>query len=155
SFDCKLRKQVEETFQTKDCRPDLKFFFTLTLYSPAILRDPLLRYRGSIDEKTLYELVMDLPVDNINLPADNIELIYQNASTRRITGWNELWGTPRVNEFAIDTGSVFLFAFKAEASNDLYQALFRLEEVGIGQRRAEGFGRVCISDPFHLEVELR
>ncbi len=68
-----------------------------------------------------------------------------------------MWGTPRTNEYAIDTGSVFLFAFKGESKqiDPLKQALFRLEEEGIGQRKAEGFGRVCISDPFHREVTLK
>jgi CRISPR-associated protein Csx10 len=91
----------------------------------------------------------------------NFTLLYQNAERRRINGWNELWGTPRESEYALETGSVFLFALKAQAGDDqtqqeerkeeLLRQLWKLEEEGIGQRRAEGFGRVCISDPVHLE----
>jgi CRISPR-associated protein Csx10 len=139
--------------------PESKFYFTLTLHSPAILRDSLLRYRGSIDEATIAELVKpsdkEAIADLVKLSKDDFTLIYQNTSVRRVTGWNELWGTPGVQEFAIETGSVFLFAFNASAEEAPYEKLFRLEEAGIGQRRAEGFGRVCISDPFHLEVKLR
>ena len=83
------------------------------------------------------------------------EVIYQSASTKRITGWNELWGTPRANDIAIDSGSVFLFASQKPLDEDLADRLYTLEEEGIGRRRAEGFGRICISDPFHLEVELQ
>ncbi len=67
---------------------------------------------------------------------------------------NDLWGTPRTNEIAIDAGSVFLFG-STLSKKDLEEALFGLEREGIGQRRAEGFGRVCVSDPFHCEVKLK
>lgn len=123
------------------------FFFTLTLHSPAILCNPQLRYRGSINPQALQELT--------SLPAAMFKLNYQAASVQRVMGWNQLWGTPRANEYAIDTGSVFLFSCEAEPDDAVLQALFALEQQSIGRRRAEGFGRVCISDPFHLEVNPR
>lgn len=123
------------------------FTFALTLHSPIILRDNLLRYHQSIGEATLGEL--------LKLPADCFQEIYQAASSRRVSGWNEIWRTPRFQELAIDTGSVFFFASRIGADEDLLQALYRLEQEGIGQRKAEGFGRVYVSDPFHLEVTLR
>ena len=114
------------------------------------MRDNLLRYRGVINEKLLQEL--------LNISADSFALICQNADTRQILGWNELWGMPRTKEVAIDTGSVFLFATTIEeekALEELLKALFELEQAGIGRRKAEGFGRICISDQFHQEVELK
>lgn len=147
-FDDALRKQVGETFDSSTFKPDLKpFYFALTLHSPVIVRDHLLRYRGTIDAQTLEE--------ELKLPAEKLKLIYQTASTKRVTGWNELWGTPRTNEYAIESGSVFLFSSTTEPDDTLLQALFKLEEEGIGRRRSEGFGRICVSDPFHLEVKLR
>jgi CRISPR-associated protein Csx10 len=139
AFDATFRHTIKHARETL-C------YFALTLHSPAILRDPLLRYRGTIDTIVLGEL--------LGLSADQFSLVYQAASTRRITGWNELWGTPRTNELAIDTGSVFLFSSEL-SRKELEQKLFILERESIGQRTAEGFGRVCVSDPFHLEVELR
>lgn len=126
---------------------DTRFYFALTLHSPAILCDDLLRYRGTIDTQTLTK--------ELKLTANNFELMYRTASIRRVTGWNEVWGTPRTNEYAIESGSVFLFSSTADPDEDFLKALFRLEEEGIGRRSAEGFGRVCVSDPFHLEVELQ
>lgn len=156
NFDDKLReavkrfsatKEVKEFSASTDFKLDLgSFYFALTLYSPVILRDALLRYRGSINEEALGEL--------LQLPADQFSLVYQSASTRRVTGWNDLWGTPRTNEIAIETGSVFLFESQLPQKK-VEQALFKIESEGVGQRRAEGFGRVCVSDPFHLEGELR
>jgi len=62
---------------------------------------------------------------------------------------------PRTKEIAIETGSVFLFATNDVPDDALWRALFDLEETGVGRRRAEGFGRICVSDPFHLEVKLK
>ncbi len=148
TFNDKLRKVAQQSFPAEKYNSALKpFYFAVTLHSPVILRDSLLRYAGTLDEKTLAAL--------LGVPEDTFELLYQAASTKRVTGWNELWGTPRMNEYAIDTGSVFLFSSTVEMNEPLCEALFKLEEEGIGERRAEGFGRLRISDPFHLEGELR
>ncbi len=120
------------------------YFFTITLHSPLILNDEFLRYRGTIDAGTLSEL--------LGVPLEGLEQVYQCAGIKRVMGWQELWGMPRANEYAVDTGSVFLFRAPDQRVVD---ALFRLEEQGIGKRRAEGFGRICISDPFHKEVVPR
>lgn len=119
------------------------YFFTVTLHSPLILSDEFLRYRSTIDANVLREL--------LGIPVHELEQVYQIASIKQVMGWQELWGTPRANEYAIDTGSVFLFRCTV-ADQKIIDALFELEDQGIGKRRAEGFGRVCVSDPFHKEV---
>ncbi len=150
NFNRTMQKALEDAKVQTDSAP---FYFALTLHAPTILRDSLLRYRGSINEEALAELL-----GNSTFAQENFECIYQTASVQRITGWNDLWGTPRLQEIAIESGSVFLFAFKIKdekGKKGLYEALFRLERDGIGERTAEGFGRVCISDPFHREEGLR
>ncbi len=133
---------------------DEQLFFALTLHSPVILTDEFLRYRSRIDTEVLYAL-FGLVYDKQNEPTNayNLKNVYSNFSNRRITGWQELWGTPRTNEYAIDTGSVFLFQCDRSKSEKVLDTLFNLEEQGIGNRRAEGFGRICVSDPFHLRSE--
>jgi CRISPR-associated protein Csx10 len=121
------------------------FYFVLTLHAPFISCDQLLRYQGTIDGRVLAELP--------DLSSSTFKMIHQVAGGQRVTGWNELWGTPRINEYAIETGSVFLFESSIILENVQLHALFELEEDGMGRRRAEGFGRVCFSDPFHLEGE--
>ena len=139
----------EQAGLIKDFKPELEsFYFVLTLHSPAILCDELLRYRSTIDKELLAKMI------GLQEEENPFEVLYQSVSTSRITGWNELWGTPRANDIAIDSGSVFLIESK-KPLKDLAHKLYTLEEEGIGRRRAEGFGRVCISDPFHLEVELQ
>ncbi|MBX5458967.1 MAG: hypothetical protein IRZ31_18895 [Thermogemmatispora sp.] len=125
------------------------FYFALTLCSPTILCDEFLRYRGRIDEAALAELL------GPPFTREDLRALHMAATLHRVTGWNDLWGLPRPVEYAIERGSVFLFAYwmRGDADRDeLIKALFRLEEEGIGRRRNEGFGSVRISDPFHFEV---
>jgi CRISPR-associated protein Csx10 len=129
----------------KLARPDV-YFFAITLHSPLILCDDLLRYQGVIDADALLEALPGCTIPDL-------QSIYHAASVRRITGWQELWGTPRAAEYAIESGSVFLFTCSSPPDETLLNALFALEEQGMGKRRAEGFGRICISDPFHLQVQ--
>lgn len=133
-----------------------KFFFALTLHSPMILQDELLRYQGNIDAATLERLLKErlLKEKLYDRSIPGLERIYQNARLRRVAGWQELWGVPRTSEYAIEAGSVFLFTCSSKPDDALYKALFTLEEQGIGKRLAEGFGRVSVSDQFHQEIEL-
>ena len=145
AFDAQLRERMGY----KPAVEDDRFYFVLTLHSPVILRDDLLRYQGTISREVLET--------HAKLSAKTLWQIHQVASVERVTGWNELWGTPRTQECAIATGSVFLFVSTEKASeerpDELLEKLFDLEEQGIGERRAEGFGRICFSDPFHLEED--
>jgi len=142
-FNQKLYERAKESHLE-----DLKaFYFALTLYSPFILSDSLLRYRGTINEETLAKLT--------DIPVSTFHRLYQSASIQRVMGWSDLWGTPKTNEYAIETGSTFLFTCPPDAKDAVLKSLFALEEQGIGQRRNEGFGRVCVSDSFHQEGDLR
>jgi CRISPR-associated protein Csx10 len=157
-----LNKLIHDKIKAVEARAeDIKkleeqFFFTLTLHSPMILTDEFLRYRSRIDAEVLCEL-FDIAYDDQSKPTNayNIKSGYSNFSNRRITGWQELWGTPRTNEYAIDTGSVFLFQCDKSKREKVLDALFNLEELGVGNRRAEGFGRICVSDRFHMRDEQK
>jgi CRISPR-associated protein Csx10 len=140
-FDEMFQKQVPADAKESD-----DFYFAITLYSPTILCDTFMRYCTTIDARAL---ARELQISTNT----TFTLLYQATETQRITGWNEMWGTPRANDYAMETGSTFLFASSRKLDNELLQALYTLEETGLGRRRAEGFGRLCISDPFHLQGE--
>ena len=142
AFDRLLHKEAAR-FQLAHFKP--YYYFALTLHSPAIVQDELLRYRGAIDETVLTEL--------LTVELDGLKLVYQQAGMQRITGWQELWGLPKFNEYAIEAGSVFLFKCSVAQRDTLVKELYRLEKEGIGKRRLEGFGRFCVSDEFHQEID--
>ena len=62
-------------------------------------------------------------------------------------GWNAAWGLPKETELVTNMGSVFVF--HTSDIDSWLPALQELENVGIGNRREEGFGQVLICDPFH------
>ena len=125
------------------------YFFALTLHAPLILRDDFLRYQGVINAETLMQILKEYCEEGV----PKLQDVYCASRVRRVSGWQELWGTPRTNEYAIESGSVFLFSCASLGGDALLKALFALEEQGIGKRRAEGFGRVRVSDEFHQQVE--
>lgn len=81
------------------------FYISITLHSASILRDPFLRYCRTIDGRTLAEL--------LGRPDISFQPLYQATEMQLITGWNELWGTPKTSEYALQAGSTFLFACSA------------------------------------------
>ncbi len=145
TFDAAVKQQAQ-TAGVKRLDP---FYFAITLQSPAILCDAFLRYQKTLDPVSLPELL------RLSAPPSTYTFhrVYQSVGMQRIIGWNELWGTPRPNDYAIEMGSTFLFACEQQPGEDLIEALRTREETGIGRRCPEGFGRISISDPFHLERE--
>lgn len=142
NFDATLKKQAGDAY-AGNLDP---FYFAITLYSASILCDQFMRYRKSLDGAMLGKMLKH--------PDITFKRVYQATGMQRVTGWNELWGTPRMNDYALETGSTFLFSCSsAPDNNKLLQTLYALEETGIGRRWSEGFGRIRISDPFHLEGE--
>ena len=119
-----------------------QFYFPITLQSDAILLDSQLRYQMVLDGDYLH-CIWDLK---------DIDLVYQNAGQRCVIGWNSLWGLPKAAEWAISMGSVFLFRYSGTIDDHFYQKLYDIEQIGIGERRAEGFGQVTVANAFHWEV---
>lgn len=146
-FDRALKKQAKAVQLPQSD----EFYLALTLHSASIVCDAFLRYCNTITGAMLEAwLKRYLAPDH---PAGTWRRIYQATEMQPITGWNALWGTPRSMDYALDMGSTFLFSCSQKPDEVLVRALYELEEEGIGKRRAEGFGRICLSDPFHLEGE--
>lgn len=117
------------------------YYVPITLTSDLLLPDALGRWRAQLDTETL--AAAGLP---------GARLLHVAAGTRRLMGWNSLLGLPRPAAHAISMGSVFLFAFDQRPD---FAALARLEQDGLGHRRAEGFGRLRVADTFHWKVNER
>ncbi len=128
---------------------DDEYFFALTLHSPLILTDDLLRYQGTLDANILANILQE----QFGVSMPDLKVVYSAAGIQKVAGWQELWGTPRISEYAIESGSVFLFSIPEQPDAKLLNALFAFEEQGLGKRRSEGFGRVSVSDQFHQQVE--
>jgi CRISPR-associated protein Csx10 len=58
-----------------------------------------------------------------------------------VGGFNRKWGLPLVQDWAVKAGSVYVYAAQGVDVDELRQAVAK----GIGERRAEGFGRVAVN----------
>ncbi|NUM34600.1 MAG: hypothetical protein HUU50_08655 [Candidatus Brocadiae bacterium] len=108
-----------------------KDYFTLHCLSPAIMLDEFLR-----------------PALFFQWKGKELKLVASQNSICSIRGWNVIQGLPKVEDIAIELGSVFLFqkddSLKEESA--FAQFIEEIEEQGIGERRIEGFGKVRIND---------
>lgn len=67
-----------------------------------------------------------------------------------VGGFNRKWGLPLPQTLAIRRGSVFVF----KATNVTIGQVRSLEEEGIGERRAEGFGRVGVTTEVSWRISV-
>jgi CRISPR-associated protein Csx10 len=137
-------------------------YVALTLQSDAILTDAFMRPKLSIDAHDVRRAIGD-DLDANLITIDSMTLVYSNAATRLVQSWNMASGYPKADDLAISAGGVFLFQIpdslwsvpselEGADADKLARLLKRLQELGLGKRRSEGFGRVKVCDSFHWEV---
>ena len=69
-------------------------------------------------------------------------------------GWNTAWGLPKDTELVARMGSAYAYHTPHRPDDEGWlSALRRLEESGVGERRAEGFGQARVCDRFHLKIQ--
>lgn len=136
-------KSLKETGKKFQIELSHDLYIPVTLQSEVILRNEQGQYRTALDDVYI--------TDNFGLTG--LKRVYYCSSIRRVMGWNAFLGLPKADAIAIHMGSVFLFGLEREQDKMFWQKLFVIESKGIGERRIEGFGRVAIADPFHMEVK--
>jgi CRISPR-associated protein Csx10 len=102
----------------------------VTLLSDAIFRDP---QTGAETD--------DIAVALYAPSESSIKPTAAFVRTEVVGGFNRRWNLPLPQATAIGAGSVFVFDYDEE----LQRRLERLVEQGIGERRAEGFGRIAVN----------
>lgn len=109
-------------------------YFSIGIEGHAILLDQFLRP------------TFELPID-----FSDIEPVLRNIRQHTIRGWQSSWGLPKPEDKAVRMGGVYLYQYKGEDVDGLKNYLKQLTIQGIGLRRAEGFGRLRVCDPLHVE----
>lgn len=64
-----------------------------------------------------------------------------------------MWGLPKPLTSALAAGSVLVFRAPAGERETVLTFLQEVEEHGLGERRAEGWGEVVACDPFHVAFD--
>ncbi|MFQ3549237.1 MAG: RAMP superfamily CRISPR-associated protein, partial [Armatimonadota bacterium] len=84
-------------------------------------------------------------------PIDTEGLISSATRQERTESWQTSWGLPRPTLSSIKAGSYVKFSSNNEKiPNELIK---ELEKFGIGERRAEGFGRVIVNPKFEKDYK--
>ncbi|MHB1044344.1 MAG: type III-B CRISPR module-associated Cmr3 family protein [Eubacteriales bacterium] len=78
---------------------------------------------------------------------------HKNAFIRTclVGGFNRTWNLPLIQSQAIQAGSVFVY----KQTGDILKRMLELEKSGIGERRAEGFGRLAVNWHRAKKVEVQ
>jgi CRISPR-associated protein Csx10 len=114
-------------------------YFTIALYADAILKEHEL-----IPVATLNEKMLEV---RCGVTDESLKLVRAYSSYGYRGGWNTAWGLPKDTEVVVLLGGVFVFWTKQPEMWD--GPLLEIEQKGIGERTAEGFGQVRICDEFH------
>jgi CRISPR-associated protein Csx10 len=115
-------------------------YFSVDLRSDALLR------RGGWEPTTVLDA--DLLRAAAGVADPSLTLVRAYAEPGWLGGWNAAWGLPRPTELVARRGSCFLF--RTADLGGWTAALETLELQGVGQRTAEGHGRIRVCDAFHL-----
>jgi CRISPR-associated protein Csx10 len=119
-------------------------YFVLDLQSDAILRMPKGQPGIVLDAELLSEATGGA------IGVDEVTLVRSYASYHYAGGWNSAWRMPKPAEVCTDRGSVYLFHARGGLSSGHYRALADLQQRGVGERKAEGYGQVRVCDDFHM-----
>lgn len=120
--------------------------FFLTLYSDTIALDQWMRPVTQLDAAELWR-----QINGSGSVPFRMESGY--VATRRIGGYLGAVGLPRTADVALQAGSTWKLKWtNTEAQERQFAAnkLLHAQSIGIGFRRAEGFGRVIVNCPVHL-----
>lgn len=112
----------------------------VTLLSDAIVRDRSGQVSGDLSAALAAAL---------GLASQELKPLRAYQSLRPVAGFNRKWSLPLTQTWAVQAGSVFVYPADAVDPDALTQAVAH----GIGERRAEGFGRVAVN--WQTEPQLR
>jgi len=114
--------------------------FTLVLLSSALVRNEDGQFTLDISTALSKRLARDIKP----------ERIVASCKSEIVGGFNRTWGLPLPQSTAIAAGSVFQVTLENDITADELKVL---ENTGIGERRAEGFGSLAITASLPDKIE--
>ena len=146
---CNFNKSFQEVWKAYADLPNTEIgefegtYFTVNLRSDAIL---------TAEDGWQRSMVLTAPMLQAMIGCEvEVTLVRSFASYSYVGGWNAAWGLPKETALITQMGSVFVF--HAPDIDKWLPKLQTLENIGIGNRREEGFGQILICDPFHLRTQ--
>jgi len=141
-----------ELMQPRDQQQNLldpaHLYFSLTLRSPLLLYD--------VQGQPARTISSEILKDYVQLP-NGLEFLARASFIEQETwsGWSSAWGLPKPVVPAMAPGSVLAFRAPAVERESVVKFWQEVQETGLGERLAEGWGEVVPCDPFHLTFDSR
>lgn len=123
------------------------------LYAALTLRSPmqLLDGQGISTTQLTEQLVRDYqPTAPPNLKILPTCSVLEQEISR---GWSAAWGLPKPVTSALAAGSVLVLCAPVAERLALLDFLTAVEQQGLGERRAEGWGELLVCDRFHIDYD--
>jgi CRISPR-associated protein Csx10 len=128
--------------------------FVVWCTAGTLLRDPVTLAPVASAHALRSALAVALELDDFDLEiVDDLEVMGASRAeglrgarirTERIDSFNTRWGLPQPTQVAISAGSVVVLRTRPGSGGIASEQISHVENHGIGERRAEGFGRVII-----------
>lgn len=134
---CRIYHMVEEDINPEYEQFCDKYNFNGEIYLLA-LSDII--YRTDLGEHKTY-IEPEFVGQSLNI--EDIKFVDSSIETKRITTFNNKWNCSTPQIVGIKAGSVFKYRINGEINNNL---LMSFMDKGIGERKADGFGRFVLLD---------
>ncbi|MFZ5570170.1 MAG: RAMP superfamily CRISPR-associated protein [Thermodesulfobacteriota bacterium] len=112
-------------------------YFSIGLASHAIFVDSYLR-----------------PSCEFTIGYPEVSVVTRMIRKQTIRGWQSSWRLPKPEDIAVAMGGVYLFRYEGKDIKGLKTFLENLAINGIGLRRPEGFGRIQVCNPLHIQEDI-
>src|SRR5690606_9488213 len=127
-----------EIFKYKN---DYKEHMYLIALSDIIYRNKLGQYKTYIEDEYICK----------ELGLKEVKYIDSIIETKNITNYNNKWSCHTPQIVGIKAGSIFKYEIQGEIDED---RLLKFMDAGIGERKADGFGRFVLVDSIEDIIEL-
>ncbi|MFH1114076.1 MAG: hypothetical protein V1792_09170 [Pseudomonadota bacterium] len=91
------------------------------------------------------------PLPDVELDFPGITPITRVVQGHLVRGWQSSRQLPKSEDVAVRAGGVCLYRYTGDDAEGLGSYLRQTAAEGIGLRRSEGFGRIRICDPIHVQ----
>lgn len=145
-----MNQRIDNFQPCKDGRPldDRHVYFALTLRGPLRLLDPVGRPATTLSAEILAAYVDRVP--------NQLEFLPQASAVEQMvcSGWSQAWGLPKPVVGALAPGTVLVWRVPADERSAAEAMLDSIEQNGLGEHRAEGWGEAVACDPFHITFDV-
>lgn len=141
-----IQEKKDETQNKDEPKIEQNGELSVWLLSDLLMRDERLRPVASIEQlRKKLEHELKLQEGGLTIREDaSLKLLSRLSRQNRTDSWHIRWKLPRPSLVGLAAGTCVIFNVNGQLDKTL---LAEIERTGLGERRAEGYGRIRFNDP--------